>query len=232
MIRAPVKEQAADTPTTCMGARESREAREAREAPDSWPLPNDSGAAVAGMDVFGVATAHQKVMPQVPKELGSGSGEGPPPDLVEELKQSDPHTARRLADAAAALPEAGAEFCGFRLLVELGRGAFARVFLAQQGDLARRLVVLKVSPTTREEPQRLPQLQHTNVRPICSVHRSGKLQAVCMPFFGAATLATVLRELRSRKSLPNSGMGLVDTLVNCRSTVRGSGLGSAGGLSS
>src|SRR5262249_37117163 len=120
-----------------------------------------------------------------------------------------------------------AEFCGFRLLVELGRGAFARVFLAQQGDLARRLVVLKVSPTTDDEPQTLAQLQHTNVVPIYSVHRAGKLQAVCMPFFGAATLATVLRDLRSRKSLPNSGMGLVDTLVNCRSTVRTSNPGTA-----
>src|SRR5207245_9618887 len=140
--------------------------------------------------------------------------------LVEETRNSDPGLAQRLAEVENQMPEAGADFCGFRLLIELGRGAFARVFLAQQGDLASRLVVLKISPSTDEEPQTLAQLQHTNVVPIYSVHRSGKLQAVCMPFFGAAHLATVLRDLRSRKSLPNSGMGLVDTLVNCRSTVR------------
>src|SRR4051794_30602537 len=36
----------------------------------------------------------------------------------------------------ATMPEVGGEFLGFRLIGELGRGAFGRVYLARQGDLA------------------------------------------------------------------------------------------------
>ena len=53
------------------------------------------------------------------------------------------------ADASAEqgmrLPELGEELFGFHLRGELGRGAFARVFLAEQTELAGRPVVLKVS---------------------------------------------------------------------------------------
>src|SRR5439155_5946470 len=49
------------------------------------------------------------------------------------------------SSAGLALPGAGEELFGFRLIEELGRGAFARVFLAEQADLAGRPVVLKVS---------------------------------------------------------------------------------------
>src|SRR5262245_7198033 len=224
MITAPVQNELIDRP---------KSRTDAGSVPDLWAGPEADAAAraeraeiaqnaeVANAAIFEVATARQKVLPQLPKEFDRPLPiDDPQARLVEATRQSDPAVARRLAEAETILPEAGGELCGFRLLMELGRGAFARVFLAQQGDLASRLVVLKVSPSTDDEPQTLAQLQHTNVVPIYSVHRAGKLQAVCMPFFGAATLATVLRDLRSRKSLPNSGMGLVDTLVNCRSTVR------------
>ena len=73
-------------------------------------------------------------------------------------------------------------FLGFRLCSELGRDAFGRVFLAQQGDLADRPVALKVSADVAGESHVLARLQHTNVVPIFSVHRRGPLQAVCMPF--------------------------------------------------
>ncbi len=107
-----------------------------------------------------------------------------------------------------------AESLGFELLAELGRGAFGRVFLARQGDLANRLVVLKVSPDVAIESHRLAQLQHTNVVPIYSVHRSGRFQAVCMPYFGSHTLANVLSNIRSHASLPVSGRELLSTLDN------------------
>src|SRR5205809_7793034 len=47
------------------------------------------------------------------------------------------------SSAGLALPGAGEELFGFRLIEELGRGAFARVFLAEQAGLAGRPVVLK-----------------------------------------------------------------------------------------
>jgi hypothetical protein len=44
-----------------------------------------------------------------------------------------------------AFPEAGQVVAGFELVEELGRGSFARVFLARETHLADRLVALKLS---------------------------------------------------------------------------------------
>jgi tetratricopeptide (TPR) repeat protein len=79
---------------------------------------------------------------------------------------------------------------------------------------------LKVSPRIDDEARTLAQLQHTNIVPIYSAHRAGPLQAVCMPYFGATTLASVLRELGGRKTLPESGKELVSTIIGRKSTVR------------
>src|SRR5262249_57932443 len=84
------------------------------------------------------------------------------------------------------LPDIGDEVFGFRLRRRLGKGAFASVFLAEQGDLAGRPVVLKVSAIEGSEPQTLAQLQHTHIVPIHSVHENppAGLRAGCMPYFG------------------------------------------------
>ena len=74
---------------------------------------------------------------------------------------------------APPLPRVGDVFLGFRLVGELGRGAFGRVYLAEQGELSDRPVALKVSPDLARESQSLAQLQHTNIVPIHSVHRQG-----------------------------------------------------------
>ncbi len=144
-----------------------------------------------------------------------------------DLHRSDPEACHRMAEAVTALPEVGTELLGFRLLTELGHGAFGRVFLAKQGDLAGRSVVLKVSPNIGDEPRTLAQLQHTNIVPVYSVHRAGPLQAVCMPFFGATTLADIVRNLEGRKSLPESGKELVSTIVARTDTVREGAIASA-----
>jgi serine/threonine protein kinase/tetratricopeptide (TPR) repeat protein len=133
-------------------------------------------------------------------------------ELLRSLDRTDPRAAERLAEALAGLPRAGGHFLGFRLCEELGRGAFGRVFLARQGDLADRLVALKVSADVAGESHALARLQHTNVVPIYSVHRSGALQAVCMPYLGATTLADTLAALKRQDSLPRSGEGLVSSL--------------------
>jgi serine/threonine protein kinase/lipoprotein NlpI len=99
----------------------------------------------------------------------------------------------------------------------LGQGAFGKVYLARQSDLANRPVVLKVAGDIFGESQTLAQLQHTNIVPIYSFHRTGPFQAVCMPYFGSTTLASLFHVLRDRPSLPASGKGLVDTLEACRS---------------
>lgn len=83
-------------------------------------------------------------------------------------------------------------FPEFEPVEELGKGAFGRVFLARQRNLADRLVVIKVTSDTTSEPERLARLQHTNIVPVYSVHRTAEWQAICMPFFGRKTLRDVM----------------------------------------
>jgi serine/threonine protein kinase len=118
------------------------------------------------------------------------------------------------------LPRIGTSFLGFHLVAELGRGASGRVYLARQGDLADRQVALKVTADEFDEPYALAQLQHTNVVPIHSAHRAGPLCAVCMPYFGATTLADVIRDLTGRRGIPASGLDLLSTLYDRRSSKR------------
>lgn len=117
------------------------------------------------------------------------------------------------------LPEVGDQIFDFRLVQELGHGAFARVFLARQGELADRPVVLKISALEGSEPQTLAQLQHTHIVPIYSVHedfRAG-LRAVCMPYFGGASLSRVLEQLWTKKPTPDDGKDLVIALEKTQS---------------
>ena len=110
------------------------------------------------------------------------------------------------------LPEAGSEFLGFRLISELGRGSFGRVFLARQGEMADRPVVLKVTDDSQDESQTLAQLQHRNIVPVYSRHRAGRLRAVCMPYLGSVTLRDIFDDLKQQGNLPGSGRGLLSSL--------------------
>jgi serine/threonine protein kinase/Tfp pilus assembly protein PilF len=103
------------------------------------------------------------------------------------------------------LPELGEELFGFKMRDLLGRGAFAQVYIAEQAGLADRPVVLKVSAIEGNEPQTLAQLQHTNIVPIYSVHEDAAagIRAVCMPYFGGASLSAVLQKLR-KAELPTT----------------------------
>ena len=120
---------------------------------------------------------------------GESRRDNRPVRLMGEPYSCDSEALRRLTDGLTALPQVGDEFAGFRLIGELGSGAFGRVYLARQGDLADRPVALKVSTGCFAESQKLARLQHTHIVPVYSFHRAGQLQAVCMPYFGATTLA-------------------------------------------
>src|SRR5947199_241247 len=63
---------------------------------------------------------------------------------------------------------------------------------------------------------------HTHIVPIYSYHHGQPFQAVCMPYLGSTTLAHILADIRTHKSMPSSGKELLSTL-NCRkkSTRRG-----------
>ena len=110
--------------------------------------------------------------------------------------------------AGRRFPEPGDEVCGFRLVRLLGRGAFGRVYLAEQADLARRYVALKLSTRFVAEAGTLARLQHTNIVPIYSVHQAGRFRAICMPFLGTVTLADVLQASHDWPARPVGGEAL------------------------
>ena len=123
-----------------------------------------------------------------------------------------PDVGVRLEAAAQAMPAVGMSFLGFTLMDELGKGGFGTVFLAHQPDLADRPVALKVSADLFGEPAKLARLQHAAIMPVYSTHETQGLQAVCMPFFGRATLADLYSSLEGLKTLPASGQHLVATV--------------------
>jgi tetratricopeptide (TPR) repeat protein len=91
-------------------------------------------------------------------------------------------------------PKPGDSFLGFALQQELGRGAFARVFLATEPALGDRLVAIKISLKGAAEAQTLGRLDHPNIVPIHAVQNDdySGLSVVCMPYLGSATLCDVL----------------------------------------
>jgi serine/threonine protein kinase/tetratricopeptide (TPR) repeat protein len=134
-------------------------------------------------------------------------------DSLDDLQATITRVGRRQA-ALKTLPDIGDVVFGFRLKRELGKGAFARVFLAEQAELGDRPVVLKLSPIEGTEPQTLAQMQHTHIVPIYSVHEDpvAGLRAVCMPFLGVASLSQVLKELWNHTPKPMHGHELVEAL--------------------
>ena len=91
-------------------------------------------------------------------------------------------------------PAIGTDFLGFLLLRELGRGAFAHVYLARQPALGNRFVVVKVARYGAAEAEMLGRLAHRNIVPVYSVNEdpATHMSAVCMPYLGSATLLDVL----------------------------------------
>jgi serine/threonine protein kinase/tetratricopeptide (TPR) repeat protein len=115
---------------------------------------------------------------------------------------------------APAFPSEGDVLAGFRLTLELGRGAAGKVFLAVQPSLADRPVVLKIAPRGLEEHLALAQLQHMNIVPIYSEHVliARNLHIMCMPFLGGATLGQALDLLKDVPLSKRSGRMLLDAL--------------------
>jgi serine/threonine protein kinase len=122
--------------------------------------------------------------------------------------------------AAPQFPAVG-EFLGdFLLLAELGGGAEGRVFLASQLSLGDRPVVLKLTAIhaltacQAHEHLALARLQHTHIVPLYSVqdYPARGLRALCMPYFGGATLAQLLDALRAQPPARRTGQSLLDAL--------------------
>jgi serine/threonine protein kinase/tetratricopeptide (TPR) repeat protein len=152
-----------------------------------------------------------------------------PPSVAQPLPNSSVPTVLRPDDLddvvvgetpSTIMPKVGEKFEGFAIIAELGRGSFGRVFLAHQTDMADRLVALKVTLEFFDESQTLAALQHSNIVPIYSAHGENRLRALCMPYFGATTLADICRGLKTANRLPLSGKHFVNTLEMRRASTR------------
>jgi serine/threonine protein kinase/lipoprotein NlpI len=195
------------------------------------PQPNEPNLAAtlvvappATMDRDLVDERARKRTLVMPPQPSSAKANGTPRDFLPHAP-TDPGTdrkdqglidfRRRRQQRDDALPEVGDALFGFRLLHELGRGTFARVFLASQEELASRPVVLKVSNIEGDEPQTMALLQHTHIVPIYSIHEEKQvgLRAVCMPYFGGASLSAVLKETGVGSTPVHRGEDLVRALL-------------------
>lgn len=111
------------------------------------------------------------------------------------------------------LPEPGDDIGPYRLIRELGRGGFARVFLASDAELEDRLLVVKVTDRPSAEHRYLARAPHPHIVSILRERTTDDgLQLIFMPFVGGATLRDVLDEARCR---PNLAPDLLDNLDRC-----------------
>ncbi len=94
---------------------------------------------------------------------------------------------------------------GFVLESELGSGAFGRVYLARQSDLAHRRVAVKLSSRFIGEAQTLARLQHTHIVPIYSLHQVGPFQAIVMPYLGRNTFEDLIDTVKRNRGKEASG---------------------------
>jgi serine/threonine protein kinase/Flp pilus assembly protein TadD len=102
-------------------------------------------------------------------------------------------------------PESGHIVEGkYRVVRELGRGAFSRAYLALEPAFDDRPVVLKLTLEGADEARVLGRRTHRNVARAFSISDSPSygLTVLCMPFLGGATLQHVLSRL-----YPGSGPG-------------------------
>lgn len=109
-------------------------------------------------------------------------------------------------------PAIGAPVGDFLVLRELGRGSFARVYLAVETTAGDRPVALKVSAAGSREADTLGPLSHPHLVPVLSSRPVGSWTTVAMPFVGTATLEDVLSTvgIRARGTAPRSAAALLE----------------------
>ena len=121
-------------------------------------------------------------------------------------------TTRAVAPRDSGLPDvaAGGRLDEFDLLVELGAGSFAKVFLARQRSL-QRMVALKVSATVSDEPQTLAQLDHPHIVRVYDQRLldNPRCLLLYMQYVPGGTLAEVIQTARAVPPSERSGRSVL-----------------------
>jgi serine/threonine protein kinase len=104
----------------------------------------------------------------------------------------------------------GTQLDDFDLLLRLGEGAFASVFLARQRSM-QRLVALKVSANRGNEPQTLAQLDHEAVIRVYDqrVLPDQGVRLMYMQYAAGGTLQAVIEAIQAVPSAERAGRSLV-----------------------
>ncbi len=109
----------------------------------------------------------------------------------------------------------------YRIVERLGRGSFARVYLAEDTDLGNRLVAIKISWRGCSEAQMMGRMANKNVVPVFSIQHDPEtdLTIVCMPFLGASTLWDVL-DVAFAKDTPPADASVILRAARCHASSR------------
>jgi serine/threonine protein kinase len=101
----------------------------------------------------------------------------------------------------------------FDLLVELGTGAFAKVFLARQRSMER-LVALKVATDRSAEPQTLAQLDHDHIVRVYDQRTlpERNLRLLYMQYVAGGTLQAVIHRVRQTPPEKRTGKLLLEAI--------------------
>ena len=107
--------------------------------------------------------------------------------------------------------EVGTQLDDFFVIQKLGEGAFAHVVLARQISM-HRLVALKVSSGTGDEPRALAQLDHPNIVRVFDQRALSEpnVHLLYMQYQPGGTLADVVREVREHEASDRNGVILLD----------------------
>lgn len=115
--------------------------------------------------------------------------------------------------AALAAIEVGDRLDDFELLLPLGKGAFAKVFLARQLSM-QRLVAVKISEDKGLEPQTLSQLDHNyivRVYDVRSLPEQG-LRLLYMQYVPGGTLEAVCKRVSKVSASQRTGVTLLQVI--------------------
>ncbi|MGG7099216.1 serine/threonine-protein kinase [Rhodococcus sp. 24CO] len=109
--------------------------------------------------------------------------------------------------------EVGQRFDDFELMMEIGQGAFARVFLARQLSM-QRWVALKISQNVGVEPQTLARLDHPHIVRVFDqrVLEDQALRVLIMEYVPGGTLLEVVRLVRRTPPELRCGRLLLDSI--------------------